>query len=109
MMSRFRPVRPACEPEVPWGVARADMTSLQPLEAAACGGRMEITEAQQPLRLAHDGGWGTRAVGCEAQAQRALCRKNLKAAAAAPRMLRRRDTPARAVLAARFDGSIFQF
>ena len=54
------------------------MTSLQPLEAAACGGRMEITEAQQPLRLAHDGGWGTRAVGCEAQAQRAQCRKKLK-------------------------------
>ena len=109
MMSRFRPVRPACEPKVPWGAARADMTSLQPLEAAACGGRMEITEAQQPLRLAHDGGWGTRTVGCEAQAQRALCRKNLEAAAAAPRMLRRRDTPVRAVLAARFDGSIFQF
>ena len=109
MMSRFRPVRPACEPEVPWGVARADMTSLQPFEAAACGGRAGITQAQQPLRLAHDSGWGTRAVGCEARGQRARCRKNWKAAAVAPRPLRRRDTPARAVLAARFDVSILQF
>jgi len=71
MMSSFRPVWPACEPEVPWGAARADMSSLQPIEAAACGGRTEITQAHEPLRLAHKNGWGTRAIGCEPRGQRA--------------------------------------